>query len=230
MSISSITSASNLTYTSDLPGNPGQVRADFQALGNALKSGDVSSAQDAFTKLQKDAPWIANALNGQNGQNTSSNTASDNLASLASALQSGDLSGAQKAFTALQQAAPHGHRHPHKGSEGGATSALGQDFKSLASSLQSGDLTGAQDAFAAIQTTQQSQSDQTGSNTSNANSRSHFQSLATALQSGDLGAAQQAFASILQAHRENRGVPLYSADGANDTAATLGGDLINTSA
>jgi len=224
MSISSVQSTSSYNYTNRTD-QFAQVRSDFLSLGTALQSGDLKAAQAAFTKLQTDAPGIANQANAQGAAGSST---SDNFATLASALQSGDLSGAQKAFAAIQQAAPHGRHHHHHGGTAATSSGLGQDFQSLASALQTGDLSGAQNAFSAIQQTQQAQDDSPSAGDGKKNG--NFQTLATALQSGDLKGAQQAFAAFLQAHREQNGLPVYSAAGASANGLALPGDLIDTMA
>jgi len=93
-----------------------QSRTDFQALGSALASGDLSSAQSALSAFLKDV---------QNGSSDSGPFASDSqagkdLQALQSALQSGDVKGAQSAFSTLQKdlqsMRPHGHHHNPSGS------------------------------------------------------------------------------------------------------------------
>ena len=103
-SISSVgaASASN-PYLNNLAGafqsSFGQTIKDFQAIGTALKSGDLGSAKSAVMALQKDLPANLEAGAGQLfGKNTQAST---DFQKLTSALQSGDLAGAQKAFGAL---------------------------------------------------------------------------------------------------------------------------------
>jgi hypothetical protein len=52
MTISGISSSSNTYQTSS--SNFNQIKQDFQLLNQALKSGDLSDAQQAFVQLQKD--------------------------------------------------------------------------------------------------------------------------------------------------------------------------------
>ncbi len=111
MSIDAISSGTNAYSTTGLqPSRFKQVRQDFNDLANALQSGDLTGAQQAFTALQKDSPMIAQTLNNGNDPFSSA------LGNLATALKSGDLTGAQQAFAALQQVAQsvrHGHGHHH---------------------------------------------------------------------------------------------------------------------
>jgi hypothetical protein len=125
MSISSITSSPfpyQLSPTT-LQNSRQQWQQDFQSLGKALQSGDLSGAQEAFQALQQlrsNAPMLQT---GQTGQaKSSSNPLSADVSALGSALQSGDLSGAQAAFSKLQQdmqalgATHHRHHHHHASS------------------------------------------------------------------------------------------------------------------
>jgi hypothetical protein len=75
-----------------------QRQADVKELGQALKSGDLAGAQQAFNALQ---------TLGQSGPFASADPFSNHqreqdFAAIGQALQSGDLAGAQQAFAALQ--------------------------------------------------------------------------------------------------------------------------------
>ena len=75
-------------------------RQDLKALGSALQSGDLSSAQNAFAKLQKDAqnnPRLQKALADKNSP------AGKDFQALQSALSSGNVGSAQKAYASLQK-------------------------------------------------------------------------------------------------------------------------------
>src|ERR1039457_4575293 len=116
MSVATISSANNSYQT-----NPyAQARQDFQNLGNALQSGNLTAAQQAFAQLQQPNP-----NSGQSQSTQNSNPASQAVQNLGSALQSGDLSGAQQAFAQLQQGMQatgkgHGHHHHSRQSPGTA--------------------------------------------------------------------------------------------------------------
>jgi hypothetical protein len=90
---------------------------NFNAIGNALNSGNLSAAQSALATFQQDLPATSQTSNSQPfGNNSQANT---DYNSLATALQSGDLSGAQTAFASLQNDLEGGgkaHRHHHRSS------------------------------------------------------------------------------------------------------------------
>ncbi len=80
------------------------MKSDFKTLSDALQSGDVTAAQQAFAQLQKDLP--------AKGSSTT-DSSNDPMQTLASALQKGDLTGAQQALASLQKA-HHGHHGGHR--------------------------------------------------------------------------------------------------------------------
>jgi hypothetical protein len=118
-----------------------QHNSDLQELAGALKTGDLSAAQKAFSQLQSDSRSLVGvfqSLAASNATSTAaagtttgtqaaagaSSTQSDPMAALAQALSSGDLAGAQQAFAALQQAmGQHHHGRPHGMGFAGATSS-----------------------------------------------------------------------------------------------------------
>ena len=102
-----------------------QIVQDFNSIGTALQSGNLSTAQSALATFQQDLQNNSQTSTTQPfGNNSQANT---DYQSLTSALQSGDLSGAQKAFSSLQtdlQGAGAGKAHKghhHHGSGGGAS-------------------------------------------------------------------------------------------------------------
>jgi len=134
----SITTLDPTTGTSSsLPSTLQAVASNFNALGQALQSGDLSGAQQAFTSLLQSAPTTgASSTASQSSASTSSSASSSagaDLVSLGQALQSGNLAGAQQAFTNLQQAmqaaAPAGGHHQGGGAGkvGGASSGGASD-------------------------------------------------------------------------------------------------------
>src|SRR5208337_4175079 len=119
MNVSIVTSASSSSQTSFQEGVQ-----DFESLANALQSGDLSSAQSAFSSLEQNLPGISQVLQSNSSSSSSSTQTSpvaQALQSLQSALQSGDLSGAQQAFTSLEKALQstgsthRGHHHHRRG-------------------------------------------------------------------------------------------------------------------
>lgn len=115
-SISSVSSATN-PYLPPNQNGYGQFGQDFNAIGSALQSGDLSTAQSALATFQQDLQGNSQTPASQPfGKNSQANTA---YQSLVSALQSGNLSDAQKAFGSLQtdlKAAHKGHHHHHHAS------------------------------------------------------------------------------------------------------------------
>jgi hypothetical protein len=102
-----------------------QAAADFQSLAQALQSGDLAGAQQAFASLQQDSPWVSRAVAGTTADSASSNSTASPLQALGKALQSGDIAGAQQAFAAVQQArgGHHGHHHDASAASGAASTA-----------------------------------------------------------------------------------------------------------
>jgi hypothetical protein len=126
--ISSVSSTTNPYPTTNQSGL-GQIVQDFNSLGSALQSGNVSAAQSALSAFQQDLQSNPQLSSSQPfGDN---NQADRNYQSLVSSLQSGNLSSAQKAFASLQtdlqatQTTPkkgHGGHHHHGG--GGSSASL----------------------------------------------------------------------------------------------------------
>ena len=130
--------------TSSYPAGANPVVQDFNAIGSALQSGNLSNAQSALSTFQKvlqnSSPTSPNQPFGKNTQ------ANMDYQSLTSDLQSGNLSGAQKAFSSLQkdltptqstqssQSAHKGHHHHHVTS---ATNSTASPTASAANSTSS---------------------------------------------------------------------------------------------
>lgn len=115
MSISAISSSSALNQANILQSVNQQQRTEFQRLTQALQSGDLTNAQQAFSALTS-STTSSGLLSAQLMQD---------LSKLGSALQSGNLTSARQAYSSVQQIlqnsspmAAHHHR-PHHG-EGGA--------------------------------------------------------------------------------------------------------------
>ncbi len=128
MTVSGISTGTDLNQTSSAQTKFKQVKYDYQLLGQALQSGDLNAAQQAFAALQQLIPNLSSGSQAQNGQQGSSqNPLLGDLNAIGKALQSGDLSAAKSAFAKLQQDVQsvshkgHHHRHPKTG---GAQTAL----------------------------------------------------------------------------------------------------------
>jgi hypothetical protein len=114
MSISAILSSGALNPINTLQNANQQQRTDFQQLTQALQSGNLSSAQQAFSSMSSSAS-SSGLLSVQMMQD---------LSKLGSALQSGNLSSARQAYSSVQQnlqsstpVAAHHHRPHHGGSD-----------------------------------------------------------------------------------------------------------------
>lgn len=123
--MSSISSASAATdpYQATNLGAFVQFVNNFNAIGNALQSGDVSDAQNALAQFQQlnlpSTGASASSTTQPFGNNTQANTDFKNLAT---ALQTGDLTGARSAYASLQNdlqgtAAGKTRRHHHHAAE-----------------------------------------------------------------------------------------------------------------
>ena len=110
--VSSVSSAANPYLTglsTALQAGIGQSIKDFQSIGAALQSGNLTSAQTALAAIQKDFQAVTQsaattssgtaAATQPFGTNTQANT---DFQTLTNSLKSGDLTGAQKAFASLQ--------------------------------------------------------------------------------------------------------------------------------
>jgi hypothetical protein len=137
----------------------GQIKNEFQQLGQDLQAGNLSYAQQDFATLSQ-------GLTGGNQSSGAANTTSpltQAINQLGQDLQAGNLSAAQQDFTTLQEDVQqiaqrdggHGHRHHHiESSQNSSTrqsNPIAQEFSLLAQSLQAGNLQGAQQAFSTLQ-------------------------------------------------------------------------------
>ena len=128
MTVSGISTSTDLNQTSSTQTKFKQVKNDYQLLGQALQSGDLNAAQQAFAALQQLIPNLSSGSQAQNGQQGSSqNPLLTDLNTIGKALQSGDLSAAKSAFAKLQQdvqsvSSKGPHHRPHK--TGGAQNSL----------------------------------------------------------------------------------------------------------
>jgi len=123
-SISSVSSVTN-PHLSANQSSFGETVQDFNAIGTALQSGDLATAQTALTTFQQALQASLAATTSQPfGKNSQANS---DYQSLTSSLQSGNLASAQKAFTSLKtdlqspQAALQAHHHHHGSSATAST-------------------------------------------------------------------------------------------------------------
>jgi outer membrane protein assembly factor BamD (BamD/ComL family) len=202
-------SASNTSSTST---GSNTLQNDFLALGQALQSGDLSTAQNAFAQLQSDfqasrqsgGAGAAPGTQAQGDQYVASQEqnpaeqALQDYTQLASDLQSGNLTGAQSDYANLQQLV-QAYQGPAK-----SDSAIQSDFATLGQDLQSGNLTQAQSEFSQLQSDITSAA-QPQTQYPVRQVRQDYGQLASALQSGNLTDAQSAFAALEQALQTQSG-------------------------
>jgi predicted RNA methylase len=140
--MSSISSASSTTnpYQATNLNAFTQFVNDFNAIGSALQSGNLSDAQSALATFQQDLPGNSQtSTNPPFGNNSQANT---DYQSLVSALKSGNLSDAQKAYASLQndlQGTEAGKSHRHHHHHGSSDSDTTQTATLTAAALSSSD-------------------------------------------------------------------------------------------
>jgi hypothetical protein len=204
---------SSTSNTSSTSTGSNTLQNDFAALGQALQSGDLSTAQSAFAQLQSDfqasrqpggaSPGTQGPPQGDDqyvaaqGQNPVEQALQD-YTQLASDLQSGNLTAAQSDYTNLQQLV-QAYQGPAK-----SDSAIQSDFATLGQDLQSGNLTQAQSEFSQLQTDLANAAQPQTQNPVR-QVRQDYGQLASALQSGNLTDAQSAFAALEQALQTQSG-------------------------
>jgi hypothetical protein len=152
MSIAGILSSSLFNQNSQaITSSQQSFQKEFQQLGQALQSGNLSAAQTDFATLQQLSPSANTA--------SSSNPIAQAFSQLGKDLQSGNLSSAQQDFSNIQQdlqsQGAQGHHHHHHGGGGGSSSSqqstLAQEFAQLGQDLQAGNVSAAQQAYNAVQ-------------------------------------------------------------------------------
>ena len=161
MSVSAIPSSilSQYQYGATSP-----LQQEFQQLGQALQSNNLSAAQSDFTALEQ-AFSSSSSTSSTTATTTTANPITQAFNQLASDLQSGNLSAAQKDYSTLQQdlqsqgtSFRHQHGHHHVSSSGtgdggdsSATNPLLQDLNQIGQDLSANNLSGGQQAYATLQ-------------------------------------------------------------------------------
>jgi len=94
-----------------------QQQQDFSQLGAALQSGDLSSAQTAFSDLLQ---FTSTTSQNPNSLQSAGSGIQADLSAIGNDLQSGDMTSAQTEYSKLQQdlqaahTHAHGHHHHHQ--------------------------------------------------------------------------------------------------------------------
>jgi hypothetical protein len=137
MSISAVISNSPLNGVNNLQNAKQKQRAEFQELTQALQSGNLTHAQQAFQSLTGSANKVASLQSAQLTQE---------LKALGTALQSGSPASAGNAYTAASQntqtPARTAHHHHHYGGDGSPALTSGFPDGSSGSGLSTTNPTG----------------------------------------------------------------------------------------
>jgi hypothetical protein len=134
MSVSAISSRNALLQANSLQSTNQQQRNEFQQLTQALQSGNLSNAQQAFSAL----------TNSATTSGLQSVQLTQDLSKLASDLQSGNLTSARQAYSSIQQNLQHSspvaahHHRPHHG--GGGSQLLTSGFPGSSSATSPSDV------------------------------------------------------------------------------------------
>jgi DNA-binding FadR family transcriptional regulator len=88
-----------------------QSRQDFSAMLNALKTGDVDAAKDAFTALQQDVESIQSEILEAGRTPYFGSRPTEDVDAIKTALDSGDVKEARQAFHTLMQDLRQIRRH-----------------------------------------------------------------------------------------------------------------------
>jgi len=121
---------STLNPSSNLQTANQQQRTDFQQLTQALQSGNLTTAQQAFSAL----------TNSATGSGLQSLQLTQDLNALGSALQSGNLTGARNAYSSVEQSLQNSNpiaAHHHHSHGGGGLHSLTSGFPDSTSSPDS---------------------------------------------------------------------------------------------
>jgi len=164
---SSTSSQSNDTATTAVSStsSSNSLANGFSALEDALKAGDLSSAQSSFLQILQTISATASDSSTtatSSSTSTDSNPLANDLSALEKALQSGDLSSAQSIFAQIMQNMPPPppdatasdstqSTTATSSSTGSGTNTIADDLTALGKALASGDLTSAQSYLSQLQ-------------------------------------------------------------------------------
>ena len=151
MSVAGISSSNLFDFsTQSVPNRKQQFQHEFQQLGQALQSGNLSAAQTDFTTLQQTGPQISSTSSNQN-----TSPIAQDFKQLSQDIRSGDILAAQQDYAKIQQdfqspsTGKQAHHH-HQGG-GGSGAAISQLMQELGQDLQTGSLSAAQQAYSSLQ-------------------------------------------------------------------------------
>lgn len=174
----------------------------MKSLADALKSGDLDAAKEAYTALTKTLE--EDQTSSSSTQDSRKQKLTDMLSQVGDALNSGDISKAQEAFKSnAPPPPPSGAQGGPPPDDGGPSEDVMKGMASLADALKSGDLSSAKDAYASLTdllSSDNSSTSETSSSDAATSGKAKLQSaladIGKALQSGDLTSAQKLFSSM----------------------------------
>jgi hypothetical protein len=201
-------------------------QSDLKQLGDALQSGNLNGAQQAYTtlaQLGQDGPFA-------NSEPFSKSSRAQAFNAVGEALQAGDLARAQTAFATLTvsqsttgtSATPATvvnltGTQPAAGTPASASSVYEQiqayrqqkqaDVAQLGQDLAAGNTNAAEQDFTALTALGQSGPNANGQVFQNSTRAQDFQAIGQALQSGDLAGAQSDFANLASTYSTFQGSP-----------------------
>jgi Skp family chaperone for outer membrane proteins len=171
----------NGPYTNAEPFSNSRRAQAFEAIGQALQSGDLAGARAAFATLQSTFAHRSSAATQQTTPAVIVNIGGGQNSPAATA-------GAESIFQQLQA----------------FRQARQSDLARLGTALQSGDTAGAQQAYSALITLGQNGPNRNGATFQRTDRAQAFNTIGAALQNGNLAAAQQAFATLANSFEQNQ--------------------------
>ena len=180
-------STSRIQQTSDQQ----NFRSNVKSLIDAIKSGDLDSAKEAFAKIED--------TTASKTETNSDSPFAKLISQLGEALRVDDIDAAKDALSTFQANRPSGPPPGGGPGSGGPSEAERSAFGDLVSALKSDDLNGAKEAYAKLLDAHQSSD---ASSTSPIDS--FLQQIGAALESDKLDSAQAALQQLAQ-HRPHGG-------------------------
>jgi outer membrane protein assembly factor BamD (BamD/ComL family) len=123
--------------------NRQQFQQEFKALGQDLKSGDLSAAQSDFAMIQQLNPY-------SNASSYGTNPIAQAFNQLSTDLKSGNLSAARQDYSNMEQHFESRAVHHHH-VEAGGNDTIDQLMQQLGQALQAGNLSAAQKSYSTLQ-------------------------------------------------------------------------------
>jgi len=134
------------------------LQQQFQQLGQALQSGNLSAAQSDFATLQAAFSQPGTSTGATTNSSSAGSPIAQALNQLSSDLQSGNLSAAQKDYSTMQQdlhgangTAAHHHHFGGGGGGGSSIDTLLQELSQTGQSSSSSSLSAAQQGYTTLQ-------------------------------------------------------------------------------